>query len=74
MKTKMILLHLAFNGKPVILDSESILFAEDCEDKDASGKTLEFTRVFLKQSVPGEEGTAWIDIQEGVEKILKLIR
>lgn len=70
----MILLHFSVNEKPVIVDEKSILFVEECEGIDKDDKPITFTRVYLKQPIPGENTIAWIDVKEGVEKIYKTIK
>lgn len=70
----MILVHLSMNGKAAICDQENILFAEEVEGKDKDGKEISFTRIYLKQPLPGENGTSWIDVQESVEKIAKQMK
>lgn len=70
----MILVHLSANEKAAIVDPELIMFAEDCDGNDKDGRPLHFTRLYLSRSLPGEEGTSWIDICESVEKLIKLIQ
>ena len=69
----MILVHLSVNGKAAIIDTEIIMFAEDCEgEKD--GEKIVFTRIYLKQPLPGDNETSFIDVQESVQKIAKDFR
>lgn len=70
----MIFVHLSANGKAAIIDPELIMFAEDCDGNDKDGNLVHFTRLYLKQPLPGEDGTSWIDIRESVEKIAKMIK
>ena len=69
----MILVHLSTNGKSAIVDPTLVMFAEDCSgEKD--NEQIRFTRMYLKQPLPGENETSFIDVQENVEKILKAIK
>lgn len=69
----MILVHLSVNGKSALLDENNILFAEETAGKDNDDNDVEFTRVYLKQPLPGENETYWIDVQETAKKILQAI-
>lgn len=69
----MVSVHLSANGKAAIIDPTLIMFAEDCDGNDKDGKPVRFTRLYLRQPLPGEDGTSWIDVREPVEKIAKLI-
>lgn len=64
----MIFVHLAVNGKAAMIDSNSILFAEELEGND---NIKPFTRVYLKAPIPTEDGTALIDVQESIEELIK---
>ena len=69
----MILVHLSVNGKAAIIDPEMIMFAEEGEgEKD--GEKIVFTRIYLKQPLPGENENRFIDVQESVQKIAKDFR
>ena len=71
----MILLHLSTTGKPAFLDIISILFAEECVEKDDNEKEFSFTRLYLKQPLIDEKNqTSCIDVRESIEKILKSIK
>ena len=70
----MILVHLSVNGKPALVDTANILFADECEGQDAEKNQLSFTRLYLKQPLPGEEGTAFVDVKEDITKLLKAMR
>lgn len=63
----MILVHLSVNGKAAILDRSYIVFAEECTDNE---NNLMFTRIYLKQPLPGENGSPFIDVVETVEFLL----
>ena len=69
----MILIHLSVTGKPAIIDEENILMAEEAEGEDRDGKAVEFTRIFLRQPIPGEneESGKWVDVKESVRKIME---
>lgn len=69
----MILVHLSVNDKPALIDEKNILFAEETSGKDQENKEIEFTRLYLKQSLPGENETYWIDVQETVKTLLKAL-
>lgn len=69
----MILVHLSVNDKPALLDENNILFAEETTGKDADDKEVEFTRIYLKQPLSGENESYWIDVQETAKKILQAI-
>lgn len=69
----MIVVHLSANGKAAIIDPKLIMFAEDCDGNDKDGNPVQFTRLYLKQPLPGDEGTSWIDIREPVAKIAIMI-
>ena len=69
----MILVHLSVTGKAAIIDPEIIMFAEDCEGEQ-DGKPITFTRIYLKQPLPGENESSFIDVQESVQKIAKELR
>lgn len=69
----MILVHLSVNGKSALLDENNILFAEETAGKDNDDNNVEFTRVYLKQPLPGENETYWIDVQESVKTLLKAL-
>lgn len=69
----MILVHLSITGKPAILDPDAMIFAEESEvTKD--GKPIAFTRVYLRQPLPGEGECSYIDVQESVETLLREIK
>lgn len=70
----MILVHLSVNEKPALIDSENILFAEECDRQDEEKKPLSFTRLYLKQPLPGEDGSVFIDVKEDVAKLMKAMR
>lgn len=70
----MILVHLSVNGKPALIDPTNILFAEECEGQDAEYKQLSFTRLYLRQPLPGENGSVFVDVKEDVAKLLKAMR
>lgn len=69
----MILVHLSVNGKSALLDKNNILFAEETTGKDADDKEVEFTRIYLKQPLPSENESYWIDVQESVKTLLKAL-
>ena len=69
----MIVVHLSVNGKPAIVNPEFIIFVEDCSiEKDE--ETINFTRIYLKQALPGDEATSFVDVQENVDKLYKMIK
>lgn len=70
----MILVHLSVNGKPALIDPTNILFAEECEGLDSEKKSIAFTRLYLRQPLPGEDGSAFVDVKEDVSKLMKAIR
>lgn len=70
----MISIHLSANGKHAIIDPELIMFAEDCDGTDKDKKPIQFTRIYLTQSLPGEDGSIVIDIQENAEKLMKMMK
>lgn len=70
----MILVHLSMNGKAAICDPQNILFAEECDGQDEQENPVSFTRIYLKQPLPGENGSMWLDVQESVDKILKSLK
>ena len=69
----MILVHLSINGKLAIINSEQIIFAEECEGKNEKNELISFTRIYLKQALPGENGSSIIDVNESVETLLKYL-
>ena len=70
----MILVHLSVNGKPALVDPTNILFADECEGQDAENTHLSFTRLYLKQPLPGDGETAFVDVKEDIAKLLKAMR
>lgn len=70
----MILVHLSVNGKPALVDPQNILFAEECELQDAEKKSVSFTRLYFRQPLPVEDGSAFIDVKEDVAKLMKAMR
>lgn len=70
----MILIHLSVNGKSAICDMDNILFAEEIDSEDDDGKAVHFTRIYLKQPLPGDNGSVFIDVQESVEKMVKYMK
>lgn len=70
----MILVHLSVNGKPALIDPSNILFAEECDGKDAGNKQLFFTRLYLRQPLPGDDGSIFVDVKEDVAKLMKAMR
>ena len=71
----MILLHLSTTGKPAFIDTKSILFVEECVEKDENNKEISFTRIYLKQPlIDSKSQTSCVDVQESVEKLFKNIK
>ena len=70
----MILVHLSVNNKPALIDPTNVLFAEECEGQDSEKRSVSFTRLYLKQPLPGDGGTAFVDVKEDIAKLLKAMR
>lgn len=70
----MLLVHLAVNNKPALIQQNNILFAEECEGEDDKKNKVEFTRVYFKQPISTEEPIVQIDIVEKIDKLLKLMK
>lgn len=71
---KLIPVTLYSNGKPALLDAETVMFAEECESENDNGKKIFFTRIYLKQPIHVDEDVLFIDIKENVKDILKAIK
>ena len=70
----MIQVHLSVNNKPALIDEGNILFAEECDGKDEKDRPILFTRIFVKQAIPGDPENRWLDVRESVDRIMKLMR
>jgi hypothetical protein len=63
-----ILLTLSNGNKPVIIPKDNIAFAMETAGENAEGKTVSFTRVFLKAVMIDDEAK-WVDVRETPKEI-----
>ena len=65
----MVVITLSVNGKPAMIEKANILFAEEIESERIS-----FTRIYLKQPIPGEDETLFVDVKETVNHLAKAMK
>ena len=68
-----LVVHLSVNNKTAIMDVDNIMFAEECEAEEENNH-VKFTRIYLKEPLPGQKPTQIIDVTESVDTIYKRCR